>query len=118
LVQLVTGGISVVEGKDHSGRTYRNRSVSLTGVGAWFAEGHGIVAIIAADDLTPIARAHVAQILGVPAETLSVEKVMSAASIRPDTEFREEDRSNATAFGFESPQKSPQLESDTKPNLN
>jgi len=55
------------------------------------AEGHEIVAIMAADDLTPTARAHVAQILGVPAETLSVEKAMAAASIRPDTEFREED---------------------------
>jgi hypothetical protein len=30
---------------------------------AWFAEGHEVVAIIAADDLTPIARSHVAQIL-------------------------------------------------------
>jgi hypothetical protein len=63
---------------------------------AWFAEGHEIVAIIAADDLTPTARAHVAQILGVPAETLSVEKAMAAASIRPDTEFRKEDRSRAS----------------------
>jgi hypothetical protein len=55
---------------------------------AWFAEGHEIVAIIAADDLTPTARSHVAQILNVPADTGSVEKAM-AATIRPDTEFRE-----------------------------
>jgi S1/P1 Nuclease len=57
----------------------------------WFAEGHEI----AADDLTPTARSHVAQILGVPADIGSVEKAMAAASIRPDTEFREEDRSTA-----------------------
>ena len=59
---------------------------------AWFAEGHEIAAIIASDDLTRTARSHVAQILGVPAEAGSVEKAMTAASIRPDTEFREEDR--------------------------
>jgi hypothetical protein len=34
----------------------------------------------------------VAQILGVPADKDSVEKAMVAASIRPDTEFREEDK--------------------------
>jgi nuclease S1 len=62
---------------------------------AWFAEGHRIVAIIAADDLTPTARSHVAQILGVPDDARSVEKAMAAASIRPDTEFREEDRATA-----------------------
>jgi hypothetical protein len=62
---------------------------------AWFAEGHEIVAIVAADDLTPTARSHVAQILDVPTDTGSVEKAMAAASIRPDTEFRDEDRSTA-----------------------
>src|SRR5215469_9572023 len=62
---------------------------------AWFAEGHEIVAVIAADDLTPAARSHVAQILNVPADTSSVEKAMAAASIQPDTEFRDEDRSTA-----------------------
>ena len=35
---------------------------------AWFAEGHEIVAITAADDLRPTARLHVAQILNVPAD--------------------------------------------------
>jgi hypothetical protein len=64
-------------------------------VWAWFAEGHEIVAVIAASNLTPTARSHVAQILGVPADTVSVVKAMEAASIRPDTEFREEDRSTA-----------------------
>jgi hypothetical protein len=34
----------------------------------------------------------VAKILGVPADTNSVEKAMAAASIRPDTEFRDEDK--------------------------
>jgi hypothetical protein len=33
---------------------------------AWFAEDHEIMAIIAADDLTPTARSHVAQMLSVP----------------------------------------------------
>jgi hypothetical protein len=47
---------------------------------AWFAEGHEIAAIIAADDLTPTARSHVAQILGVPAEAGSVEKARSNRS--------------------------------------
>ena len=62
---------------------------------AWFNEGHEIVAVIAADELTPTARSHVAQILGVPDDTHSVEKAMAAASIRPDTEFREQDRTTA-----------------------
>jgi hypothetical protein len=62
---------------------------------AWFAEGHEIVAIIAADDLTQTARSHAAAILGVPDDTASVQKAMAAASIRPDTEFREEDRTTA-----------------------
>ena len=56
---------------------------------AWFAEGHEIAAIIAADDLTPSARSHVAQILNVPADTGSIEKAIAVASIRPDTEFRD-----------------------------
>jgi hypothetical protein len=62
---------------------------------AWFAEGHEIVAIIAADDLTPTARSHVAQILGVSGDTRSVETAMAATSIRPDTEFRRDDTSTA-----------------------
>jgi hypothetical protein len=62
---------------------------------AWFAEGHEIVAVIAADDLTPTATSHLAQILGVPADAGSVERAMAAASIRPDTEFRVEDRTTA-----------------------
>jgi S1/P1 Nuclease len=62
---------------------------------AWFAEGHKIVAIIAADDLALTARSHAAQILNVPADAGSVETAMAAASIRPDTEFRDQDRSTA-----------------------
>jgi hypothetical protein len=63
---------------------------------AWFAEGHQILAIIAADDLTLTSRSHVAQILEVSTDIASVEKAMAAASIRPDTEFREEDRTTAS----------------------
>ena len=37
-----------------------------------------------------------AQILNVPADSRSIEKAMAAASIRPDTEFREQDRSTAS----------------------
>jgi hypothetical protein len=37
----------------------------------------------------------VAHILGVAADTTSVEMAMAAASIRPDTEFREVDRATA-----------------------
>jgi hypothetical protein len=48
--------------------------------------------IIAADELTPTSSSHVAQIFGVPADAGSVEKAMAAASIRPDTEFRQEGR--------------------------
>lgn len=62
---------------------------------AWFYEGHKVVAIIAADELTANARSHVAQILGVLDDGAAVAKAMAAASIRPDTEFREEDRSSA-----------------------
>jgi len=46
---------------------------------AWFAEGHQIVAVIAADNQTPTARSHVSQILGVPADTGAVAKAMAAA---------------------------------------
>jgi nuclease S1 len=63
-------------------------------VWAWFAGGHEIVAIIAADELTPAARSNVAKILGAPADTGSVEEAMAAASLRPDTEFRDEDRTS------------------------
>jgi hypothetical protein len=57
---------------------------------AWFGEGHEIVGVIAGDGLMPTARSHVAQILGVPDDTAAVEKAMAAASIRRDTEFRED----------------------------
>ncbi len=54
----------------------------------WFPEGHEIVAIIAAGQLAPAARAHIAQILAVPDDPRAVADAMAAASIRPDTEFR------------------------------
>jgi len=59
----------------------------------WGNDGHEIVAIIAADNVTPAAQSHVANIFGVPAD--QVGPAMEAASVRPDSEFREEDRSTA-----------------------
>jgi nuclease S1 len=64
-------------------------------VWAWGNDGHEIVAVIAADNLTPAARSHVAKILGAPADRRAVATAMEAASILPDTEFREEDKSTA-----------------------
>lgn len=55
---------------------------------AWMPEGHKVVAIIAADNLTPRTRARVAAILGVANKRRAVAEAMAAASIRPDTEFR------------------------------
>jgi hypothetical protein len=53
--------------------------------------GHKIVAIIAADNLTPAAQSHVANVLGVVPD--QVAPAMEAASIRSDTEFHKEDSS-------------------------
>jgi hypothetical protein len=62
---------------------------------AWGPDGHKIVAVIAADNLTPAAQSHVASILGVSADRKSIATAMEAASNRPDNEFREEDKSTA-----------------------
>jgi S1/P1 Nuclease len=62
---------------------------------AWGNQGHEIVAIIAADNLSPSACDHVARNLAAAPNTESLDKAMAAASVRPDTEFREEDRSTA-----------------------
>ena len=51
---------------------------------AWGTDGHKIVAVIAADNLTPAAASHVAAILAVPADKRSIATAMEAASIRPD----------------------------------
>jgi hypothetical protein len=59
----------------------------------WGYDGHRIVAVIAADNLTPAAESHVANILGVSPDQIAT--AMEAASIRPDSEFREEDPSTA-----------------------
>ena len=61
----------------------------------WGLDGHKIVAVIAADNLTPAAASHVADILGVAADRRAIANAMEAASIRPDIEFREEDKSTA-----------------------
>src|SRR5579872_2518432 len=55
----------------------------------WGSDGHKIVALIAADNLSPAAQSQVANILGVPANR--VASAMEAASVLPDTRFREED---------------------------
>jgi S1/P1 nuclease len=57
----------------------------------WGNDGHKIVAVVAADNLTSAAQSHVASILRVPANRIAI--AMEAASIRPDSEFREEDSS-------------------------
>ncbi len=55
---------------------------------AWGYDGHQIVAYIAADHLTPAARRHVAQILGVADDPSAVAAAMARAAVRPDLEFR------------------------------
>ena len=62
---------------------------------AWGPDGHKIVAVIAADNLTPAAASHVASILGVPPGKRGLATAMEAASILPDTEFRDEDHATA-----------------------
>jgi hypothetical protein len=54
----------------------------------WYPEGHKVVAIIAADNLTPQAAAQIARILGVADNKRAVAEAMAAASILPDTRFR------------------------------
>jgi nuclease S1 len=60
---------------------------------AWGPDGHKIVAVIAADNLTPAAKSHVASIFGVSANKSAIATAMEEASNRPDNEFREEDDS-------------------------
>ena len=62
---------------------------------AWGLDGHKIVAVIAADNLTPAAASHVASILGAPPGKRGLATAMEAASILPDTEFRDEDHATA-----------------------
>ena len=62
---------------------------------AWGFDGHKIIAVVAADNLTPSAASHVAEILGVPSDKRSIATAMEAASIRPDTVFRDEDTRTA-----------------------
>ncbi|HEY2107583.1 MAG TPA: S1/P1 nuclease [Candidatus Binataceae bacterium] len=57
---------------------------------AWYPEGHEVIAIIAADNLTPRASSEVAHILGVTDNKRAVADAMAAASILPDTEFRKD----------------------------
>jgi hypothetical protein len=62
---------------------------------AWGSDGHKIVAVIAADNLTPAAQSHVASILGVSADKRALAAAMEVASNRPDFEFRDEDKATA-----------------------
>jgi nuclease S1 len=55
---------------------------------AWGGDGHQITALIAADHLNAAARAHVAQILGVPDDAHSVSVAMAHAALVPDTKYR------------------------------
>ena len=55
---------------------------------AWGSDGHQIIAYIAADHLSPVARRHVAQILGVADDPTAVADAMARAAIRPDVVFR------------------------------
>jgi hypothetical protein len=55
---------------------------------AWGGDGHQITAYIAADHLSPVARRHVAQILGVADNPPAVADAMARAAVRPDVEFR------------------------------
>jgi nuclease S1 len=61
----------------------------------WGTDGHKIVALIAADNLTPAARSHVANILGVSSDQRAIASAMEKASMRPDFEFRDEYPSTA-----------------------
>jgi S1/P1 Nuclease len=63
---------------------------------AWGNEGHEIVAIIAADNLSPAARRQVAAILATSADVDALEKAMAVASVRADTEFGLQDPSTTT----------------------
>ena len=62
---------------------------------AWGYDGHKIVAVIAADNLTPAAQSHVASILRVPANKGAIADAMERASTIPDSRFREEDGATA-----------------------
>jgi hypothetical protein len=69
--------------------------IASTTAWAWGDQGHEIIAMIAADNLSPSARDQVAKILATTSDTNSLEKAMAAASIQPDTEFGPQDRSTA-----------------------
>ncbi len=62
---------------------------------AWGYDGHKIVAVIAADNLTPAAQSHVANIFGVPVDKSAIASAMETASTIPDSKFREEDGATA-----------------------
>jgi hypothetical protein len=102
--QLRINGVMQVRKRDELRQSSRSRALCITNVilaiflcpisaWGWGNDGHEIVAIIAADNLTQAAQSHVASILGVPADRIAT--AMEAASVRPDSEFRDENRSTA-----------------------
>jgi S1/P1 Nuclease/Metal binding domain of Ada len=102
--QLRINGVMLVRKRVELRQSSRSPALRITNVilavlfcpilaWGWGNDGHEIVAIIAVDNLTRAAQSHVASILGVP--TARIATAMEAASVRPDSEFREEDRSTA-----------------------
>jgi hypothetical protein len=65
---------------------------------SWGSDGHKIVAVIAADNLTPAAQSHVADILGAPPDKRAVAAAMASASVLPDSRFREDRRTEPWHF--------------------
>jgi hypothetical protein len=102
--QLRINGVMLVRKRVELRQSSRSPALRITNVilaiflcpisaWGWGNDGHEIVAIISVDNLTRAAQSHVASILGVP--TARIATAMDAASVRPDSEFREEDRSTA-----------------------
>jgi hypothetical protein len=78
-------------GRQSLGTSVAGLAVLMTGASyawAWGNDGHQIVARIAALNLTPKARRHVAQLLGVSSGPTSVANAMARASVWPDTYLR------------------------------
>ncbi len=81
----------MVSGRRSQRTTVASLAVVLMGASyawAWGNDGHQIVARIAALNLTPKARRHVAQLLGVSSGPTSVANAMARAAVWPDTYLR------------------------------
>jgi hypothetical protein len=91
----------LVRKRGERGRSSRSRVLRITNVilavflcpisaWDWGNDGHEIVAINPADNLTHAAPSHVASILGVSTDRIAA--AMEEASVRSDSEFPEEER--------------------------